>query len=45
MPLAILGGLLMLVWNIAVALDLFRLGGTNRGALQPALHQLRGKTL
>lgn len=44
MPLAILGGLLMLVWNISVALSLFRLGGAPRGAARLAPRQIREKT-
>lgn len=44
MPLAILGGLLMLVWNISVALSLFRLGGAPRGAPRLAPRQMREKT-
>lgn len=45
MPLAILGGLLMLAWNISVALSLFRLGGAPQGAERLALRQMREKAL
>jgi len=44
MPLAIFGGLLMLVWNISVALSLFRLGGVPRGAVRLVQRQMREKT-